>query len=211
MSAFAEIPYFTPQEYLERDHIAEYKSEYFDGSIVAMSGASPDHDRVAVNILANLHAQLSGKSCEPFTSNMRVSVPACNRYYYPDVTVACDDLQFESISGVKSLQNPVVVFEVLSDSTERTDRGEKLICYQTIPSLEVYAIVSQKTPLVQVYERQSDDSWRYSLHQGVDATLSFPAIDCRLRLADIYARVSFRNSEESESGPMGPDAQLPGS
>ena len=195
MVAYAKTPFVTPQQYLEREHAAVIKSEYYDGVIVAMAGASPEHDRITGSIYAGLHAQLQGKSCEPFTSDMRVNVPACNRYYYPDVSVACGGSQFEALAGVRSLQNPMLIVEVLSETTEKTDRGDKLICYQTLPSLVTYVIAAQDRPLIQVYERQSDASWRYNLHQGLESTLLLPAIGCRLRLADIYARVEFPRAD----------------
>jgi len=111
-----------PQEYLEREHSAETKCEYYDGVIVAMAGAGPEHDRATGDIYASLHTQLHGKPCEPFTSDMRVRVPACNRYFYPDVSVACGGAHFEALAGVRSLQNPTLIVEVLSESTEKTDR-----------------------------------------------------------------------------------------
>jgi Uma2 family endonuclease len=191
MSAFAEIPYITPEEYLAREGTAQTKSEYYDGVIVAMAGGSAEHDRVTGNIFASLHTQLAGTACEPFSSNMRVVVPACNRYYYPDLSVACGGAKFEIISGVESLQNPTVIVEVLSETTERIDRGDKLLCYQTMPSLVLYAIVAQDKPVVQVYERQPDGGWRYLTYIDLNDTVELSAINCRITLREIYARVTF--------------------
>src|SRR5579862_6033184 len=181
MVARAKTRFVTPVEYLQRECAAQTKSEYADGVIVAMAGAGPEHDRATGNIYASLHAQVRGTSCEPFTSDMRVHVPACNCYFYPDVSVACGGSRFELLAGVRSLQNPTLIVEVLSESTEITDRGDKLICYQSLPSLATYLIVAQDRPLVQVYERQSDGSWRYRLYQGLEDVLHLPAIDCQLR------------------------------
>lgn len=195
MVAHARAPFVTRDEYLKGEQDAVTKSEYFDGVIVAMAGASPEHDRTTGNIFASLHAQLRSSACEPFTSDIRVDVPTCNRYYYPDVSVTCGGSRFESVSGVRSLQNPTLVVEVLSESTEKADRGDKLLCYQTLESLETYIIVAQDEPLIQVYERQSDSSWLYTLYQGLDGTIRLPAIGCQLQLADVYARVEFRSTE----------------
>ncbi len=197
MVAHAEQPLATREAYLEREELAQTKSEYYGGVIIAMAGASPEHDRIAGDTYAIINSQLRGRLCEPFTSDMRIYVPACNRFYYPDVSVACGGSQFESIAGVRSLVNPVLVVEVLSKSTEAMDRGEKLICYQTIPSLQTYLIVAQVRPQIQVYERQSDGSWSYRLFQELESTIALPSVGCDLALADVYARIEFLPSGEA--------------
>jgi len=122
---------------------------------------------------------------------MRVSVPECNRYYYPDVSVACGGSKFETISGVKSLANAAVIVEVVSESTANLDRGEKLFCYQTLPSLKYYITAAQDEPLIQVYERDEGETWLYRLYRGLDAEIKLSEIRCELRLVDVYARVEF--------------------
>jgi Uma2 family endonuclease len=199
--AHVKTPYISPQEYLEYEASTETKSEYYDGVIVAMSGASPEHNRATVNIVAGLHAQLVGKSCEPFMSDMRVRVPACNRYYYPDASVVCGAAEFELIAGVRTLLNPALIVEVLSESTESMDIGDKWLCYQTLPSLKTYLIVAQNRPLIQCYERQEDNSWLYRVYEGLEATVPLPSIGCNLRLADVYARVEFPQPAEDEQTP----------
>lgn len=166
MLAYAKEPYITPEEYLERERLAETKSEYYNGVIVAMAGASPEHVRITGNVYAGFHVQLAGTSCEPFMSDMRVRVPACNRYFYPDVSVACGGSEFEVRSGVRSLLNPRLVVEVLSESTEKTDRGDKFVCYQTLDSLQTYILIAQDKPQVEVFTRQPDYTWVYRLITG---------------------------------------------
>src|SRR5438105_575412 len=135
MVAYAKKPYITPEEYLQRERDAVTKSEYWDGVIVAMSGGSPAHNTIAFNIAGELKPQLEGGTCRGFSSDQRVQVRACNRYFYPDASVVCGRPQYENIDGVLSLQNPVLIVEVLSDSTEKADRGEKMRCYQMLGSL----------------------------------------------------------------------------
>src|ERR1051325_1552816 len=112
----------SPQEYLERERTANTKSEYYDGVIIAMAGASPNHNTITFNLNGLLYTLLQGKPCRGFSSDMRVRVPDCNRYYYPDLSVVCGEPQYERLAGVETLLNPTVVIEVLSDSNEKTDR-----------------------------------------------------------------------------------------
>ncbi len=191
MVAHAREPFITPEEYLKLEHNAETKSEYYDGVIVAMSGASPEHDRVAVNLLRHFGNQLEGTACEPFSSDMRVFVPACNTYFYPDVSVACGGSQFQSVDGVRSLTNPRLIVEVLSDSTETRDRNRKFRCYQTLESVQTYVLIAQDRLQVEVFSRLPGNRWEYVLNEDMEAALDLPSIGCRLRLAEIYARVEF--------------------
>jgi Uma2 family endonuclease len=190
--AYAKKPKVTPAEYLELERSAEQKSEYYNGEIVAMAGSTEEHDRAIGDIYVSLGAQLRGTRCEFFTGNMRVNVPDCNCYFYPDASVVCSEPQFQRIGGVQSLTNPTLILEVLSESTEKADREHKFFCYQTLPSLSTYILVAQDEPLVQVFEKQPNGKWEYSHYQGLDATVPLPTIDCQLRLADVYARVEFQ-------------------
>src|ERR1051325_992618 len=100
------LPRLTPEEYLEQEQKAETKSEYYDGYIVAMAGASPEHNAITFNLSVEIGAQLRGGGCQGFSSDMRVHVPECNRYYYPDVVVVCEEPLYERVRGVSSLLNP---------------------------------------------------------------------------------------------------------
>ena len=180
----------TPQEYLERERHAETKSEYHSGVLVAMAGASPEHNAITSNIHGELYAQLRGKDCRPFVSDLRVHVPVCDKYYYPDIVVACEEPRYEALAGVRSLLNPTLVVEVLSDSTLATDKGEKWLCYQTLDSLRTYVLVSHQSPVVEVYRRYGKE-WIYTAVVGMESAVTLESIGCELRLADIYARVPF--------------------
>jgi Uma2 family endonuclease len=192
----------TPQEYLERERKAETKSEYHGGIVVAMAGASPEHNTITSNVHGELYIQLRGKNCRPFVSDLRLSAPQCHKYFYPDVVVVCGEPRYETLAGMQSLLNPTLVIEVLSDSTEATDRGEKWMCYQTLDSLQTYILISQDRPFVEVYRRQ-EDGWFYSSAQDMENIVSLEAIGCELRLADVYAAVAFQKppSEQTDSAP----------
>ena len=183
---------------------AEGKSEYHDGVIVAMAGASRRHNRITVDTVRSLGNQLEGALCEPFSGDMRVLVPECDRYFYPDAVVVCGEAQFED-EELDTLTNPALVVEVLSTSTEKTDRRLKWDCYRTLPSLQTYVLIAQDEPRIETYTRQDNGAWEYEAVSGLEATVSLPAIGCTLRLADVYARVAFAPEiapeAERETGP----------
>ena len=190
MTVSKQKPYVTREEYLERERRAETKSEYHDGVIVAMSGASKSHDRIVVSTLGSLNNQLQNMPCEPCSSDTRVYIPAYNRCFYPDVLVSCPDALFEDSEG-DTLLNPTVIFEVLSDSTERADRRLKADCCRSLPSLAACILIAQDEPRMEVFVPDADSGWRVEVVKGLDGEVTLPVIDCRLRLADVYARVRF--------------------
>jgi Uma2 family endonuclease len=180
---------YTPQQYLERERLAETKSEYRYGQIVAISGASRKHNLIALNLGGELRQQLRGGSCETYVSDMRVKVSPTGLYTYPDVVVACGDIRFED-SHSDTLLNPIVLIEVLSPSTDAYDRVEKFDHYRRLDSLREYVLVSQDRMRVERYARRGDDWERTELSRPDDA-LMIAAIDCTIRLADVYERVAF--------------------
>lgn len=189
--------YITPQQYLEWERKAETKSEYHGGQIVAMAGASWEHNLIKDNLSRHLGNQMAEGPCVVVTSDLRVRVPACDKYYYPDVVVVCSEPQFED-AHADTLLNPTLIVEVLSDTTEKTDREEKFDCYRTLESLAAYVLVAQDRPRVECFTRQSDGSWRFEVAKGLDAVLSLAPIGCTVRLGDIYARVPFPTKQAAE-------------
>jgi Uma2 family endonuclease len=180
-------PFFTEQEYLEIDRAAEVRSEYLDGQIFEMSAISAAHSRLTWNLTAILAPQLRGKQCVGFGSNLRVKVPRGNFYTYPDLSVACGP-QFTT-DKADTLANPVLLIEVLSQSTRDYDRGEKLRRYRTIPSFVEYLLVDQYAVGVEHWTKQPDGSWLVRETLGLDAEVVLESIGCRIRLADVYESV----------------------
>ncbi|MCP5195609.1 MAG: Uma2 family endonuclease [Gammaproteobacteria bacterium] len=181
--------FITAADYLALERQADRKSEYLNGCIYAMSDASRNHNRITINLGAMLHTQLRGKSCEPFVNDMRVKVSPTGLYTYPDVIVACDEPRFED-DQLDTLLNPKVIIEVLSESTEKYDRGAKFAHYRTLDSLTDYLLVAQNQPSIEHFQRQADGSWRYSAAQGLEAEIDIPTIGCLLRLAEVYERIT---------------------
>ena len=193
----AQITY-TPAEYLQLERAAETKSEYLYGQIRAMSGASRAHNLIAGNLFRNLSLQLLDGSCETYMSDVRVRVSRTGLYTYPDVMVACGEILFED-DHVDTLLNPVVVIEVLSASTEAYDRGEKFVHYQRLDSLKEYLLVAQDKVHVERYVRQGDQ-WVLSELSALDDVLQVDAINCRVRLGDIYRKVRLPDDTTAAAG-----------
>ena len=194
----------TPQEYLALERRAEMRSEYVNGRVYAMTGASRKHNLIAGNVFAELRAQLRGRPCEAYTVNMRVKVADTGLYTYPDVVALCGEPLFED-ARVDTLLNPAVIVVVLSESTERYDRGEKFAHYRRLASLREYVLVAQDQVRVEHYARQGEQ-WLLTEVAELDAGLALPSIECCLRLRDVYERVAPFGTPASPPGPTSPRA-----
>lgn len=181
-------PYYTPEEYLERERLADYKSEYFAGEIFAMAGASRTHNLISSNVSASLTTQLRDRPCEVYANDMRVQADQSRQYSYPDVVVVCGEPHFRD-GREDTLFNPVVIVEVLSPSTEANDRGEKFMRYRQVPSLTDYVLISQSARHTEHFVKQPDGSWRMTEANGED-TILLASIGCVLSLADVYNKVT---------------------
>ncbi|RLC03798.1 MAG: Uma2 family endonuclease [Deltaproteobacteria bacterium] len=178
----------TEKEYLEIECQAEYKSEYFDGQMFAMSGASRAHNLIVANLIISLGIQLKSSPCRVYPSDMRLKVRENGLYTYPDVTVVCDEEKFDD-EQQDTLTNPLLIIEVLSKSTEAYDRGAKFAMYRQLGSLAEYILVDQSQPLVEQYVRQEENHWLLSETKGTDAVVTLSAVNASLSLADIYDKV----------------------
>ena len=187
MATAAAYAYLTQEEYLAFEREADIKHEYCNGQLYAMSGASRAHNLISLNIAGELRAQLKGRTCEVYMSEMRVLVDAARSYRYPDVVVACDVPRFQD-DVFDTLLNPTVIVEVLSLSTEARDRGEKFAEYAQLVSLRDYVLVAQKAVHVEHYLRQGT-RWVSRECRDLDAVLQLESIGCALPLRDIYEKV----------------------
>lgn len=187
----------SPDEYLEIDRAAERKSEYFDGEMFLMAGASREHNRVAMSLSVVIGNQLRGRPCEPFGSDTRVKIPNKN-FCFPDLSIACkpewEDKKFDI------LLNPVVIFEILSPSNEAWDRGGKFHEYQRLSSLREYVLISQDKALIEIYSRR-DVGWLLRSVEGREESITLESVEnLTLPLAEVYERVVFED-EASELFP----------
>jgi Uma2 family endonuclease len=181
--------YVTPEEYLARERLAEYKSEYYNGLVYAMSGASLNHNKIVANVIAELVQQLKGRPCSALPSDIKVRMPDSRKFFYPDVSVVCGEPQFhDQRSDV--LLNPILIIEVLSESTAAFDRGEKFQAYQQMDSLKEYLLISQDKNIIEHYVRQTRELWNYTATVGLESSLHLPSIECTLRLEAVYDKVT---------------------
>ena len=179
---------YTPEQYLELDRKAEGRSEYVNGEILAMAGASREHNLIVTNLVREISLALRGQPCETYSNDMRVRVNL-TRYTYPDVVVTCGQPQF--IDGqLDTLKNPTVIAEVLSPTTESDDRSWKFAHYRRLEALMDYVMLSQFQPFVEHYTRQ-DDQWVLTEVVGLGAVLRLPSLGCELPLSAVYERVEF--------------------
>mgnify|MGYP000899215332 CR=1 FL=1 len=182
---------YTVEEYLEEDAKSEVRLEYWDGEIFDMSGVDPDHDQIESNLNLYLRLKLQGKRCRTFLANTRIKVPTLPPYRYGDISALCGEPQYEKIGGVRTLINPALIIEVLSESTEAYDRGLKFTHYKSIPSFCEYLMVSQYEPHVTHLVKQADGNWIHYEYNELDAVVKLASLDCELTLREIYEEVAF--------------------
>ena len=188
MATAAAQTYFTPEEYLALERKAHCKNEYLDGQIIAMAGASSEHNLIVGDIFYGLYPELRQRGCLVYTSDMRVRPSPRDAYVYPDVVVVCGEPQFED-EAFDTLLNPIVIVEVLSPSTEAYDRGEKFTRYKQLPSLKEYVLVSQDNVHVE-HHRRHGAQWILSHYRTLEEVLPLSSIECEVPLRDIYARIT---------------------
>jgi Uma2 family endonuclease len=187
MSAVLTQTHYTAEEYLALERSASYKSEFHDGQIYAMTGASRKHNLVSGNIYRELSVQLKKRSCEAYINDMRVKAAQSRSYHYPDIVVVCGTPQFED-AYVDTLINPTLLIEVLSPSTEAYDRGGKFSHYRKIATLREYLLVSQDEAIIERYIRQGD-VWILTEAIGLEASMPLESIGCVLSLREVYDKV----------------------
>jgi Uma2 family endonuclease len=189
MTAALKWQRVSPDEYLAAERAAPYKSEYLGGYVVATPPANRWHNILTTHLAAQFNSQLLSTPGEVYISQMRVKVSATGDYTYPDVAVACGDIEFED-GELDTLLTPTTLIEVLSPSTERYDRGSKFESYRQIASLREYIMVAQDRVLVEQYVRQGD-GWLLTTHDDPEGSVYLPSINCTLALKDVYRKVRF--------------------
>ena len=181
---------FTEAEYLAIERVAPFKCEFYRGEMFAMAGGSPMHSLIAGNLIRVLGNRLQGRGCLTFTSDLRVKVEMTGLITYPDVSVVCGELRFADAEQ-DTLINPTLVAEVLSDTTEGYDRGEKFAHFRRVASLQAYLLLSQRKPAIELFLRAEDGQWSLREAAGMEASLGIPPLHVTLPLGEVFANVTF--------------------
>jgi len=197
MSSAHQFKPITVENYLEGELLARNKHEYVDGRVYAMAGAKNVHNRIASRVLIALGKQLSGK-CEAYNSDTKIRIRSERRtfLYYPDLSVVCN-----SNPDNDSFQDqPVVIIEVISESTRRADEGEKRINYLTIPTLDTYILFEQDRREARVFQRTANEfpanNFTETIYSDPNSVIAIPAIEAEIRFDELYAGIEFPESRE---------------
>ncbi len=182
-------PFLSLEDWLEGERaVLEGRSEYLDGEVFAMTGASLDHNTIVMNIGRELSIQLKGHPCRVCANDMKVLIRSANAGKYPDLVAHCGEPELLD-DRRDVLLNPSLIVEVLSDSTKACDRGDKFALYRRIPSLREYLLVSQDRVQVERYRRGEDSRWTLTDYAGLEDRITLESLDCVLTLAEIYDKV----------------------
>ncbi len=195
MQVQTQTHYYTPEEYLELEEKAEYKSEYRDGEIVPMTGGTTNHNKIAGNFYAYLKFGLRGKKYDIYIGDVRLWIPRYRQHTYPDVMI----IQGEPIytgTNTTTVMNPCLIAEVLSKSTKNYDQGDKFLYYRAIPEFKEYILIDEYHYHVMQYVKTAESQWSFTELEGESATLSMQIIDFQITLSELYEQVNFADSDE---------------
>jgi Uma2 family endonuclease len=184
------VKFTSPQEYLALERASKEKHEYFAGKVLAMAGASLAHNHIVANLIREIGVLLKDQPCVILPSDIRVSVPSRESYMYPDAVIVCGKPEMED-DQFDTLKNPVVIFEILSPSTEDHDRGKKFFFYRQIPSFAEYILIDSTRPFVELSRRQDDGSWIFGVMPEPNGYIPITAIKEKIAMEEIYRNVSF--------------------
>jgi Uma2 family endonuclease len=179
--------YLTPEEYLEMEATSDLKHEYIAGEIYAMAGATDAHVTIAGNIFAMLLAHLRGSGCRVYISDMKVRIEEKNRFYYPDVMVTCEA---EDRENNTYKQFPCLIIEVLSDSTEAFDRGDKFADYQSLSSLQEYVLINTKRPRIECFRRTNEELWLLQSYDLQNKQFELTSVKFTGHINEVYEEVN---------------------
>ncbi len=190
MESSEKVLKYSFEEYLEMEEQAEYKSEFYQGEIWAMSGGTRDHSLIGTNISRVLGNELMNGPCLVFGSDLLVRVGEADASFYPDCMVICGGEDYTS-EKKNTVRNPKLIVEVLSDSTAAWDRGGKFRAYELLASLQEYVIVEQKEPQVDVYRRRPSGGWTLDRYAGLSGQVEFQSLNVAVPLAQLYYGINF--------------------
>jgi Uma2 family endonuclease len=190
-----EKRYYTPEEYLELEEKAQYKSEYRDGEIIPMTGGTTNHNKIAGNFYKQFPLTVQGQNYDIYIGDVKLWLPQYRLYTYPDVMVVKGEPVYEG-TNTTTITNPCLIVEVLSKSTKDYDKTDKFKYYRSIPEFQEYILIDQYSFSVEQYAKRSPGEWIFKEYEGEDAVLVLDSIEFQIGFREIYARVNFDLVEE---------------
>jgi Uma2 family endonuclease len=195
MQLETEKRYYTPEEYLEIEEKAEYKSEYRDGEIIPMTGGTTNHNKISLNLAVSLKIALKGKKYDVYMADVRLWIPRHRQHTYPDVMVI-EGQPIYTGTNTTTVMNPSLIVEVLSKSTKNYDQGDKFLYYRSIPEFKEYILIDQYHYHVMQYVKTAEGQWLFTELEGESATLLLQTVDFQIQIGDLYEQVNFADSDE---------------
>jgi len=194
---------YTRQEYLNLEEQNSYKSEFYNGEIYAMSGGTRNHNLISTNLIREIGVQLKGSRCKTFSSDLKIHIAAANSFVYPDVFVVCGEEAYYEDRPL-AVTNPILIVEVLSESTANWDRSGKFRLYEQLDSLEEYMIVEQNLPQIDVFRRNAEGLWVLEHYDGLEASIELKSVGVQLPAHEIYSNIVFppHSPRNAPSGEM---------
>ncbi|MCT7961805.1 Uma2 family endonuclease [Laspinema sp. D1] len=194
---------YTVDEYLAQEIASQDRHEYRQGEIVLMAGGTPNHNRIAGNLFAFLNFGLKRQPLDVFIADQRLWIPERRIYTYPDVMVVGQPIELQE--GRKdTVTNPIVIAEVLSQSTRSYDKDEKFAAYRSIPNFREYLLIDQYNAHIEHYTKTEGQAWLFREYDGLEATVSFHSFEFSLSLADLYDKVDFAQAEVQVESDLEP-------
>ncbi|MEG4914239.1 Uma2 family endonuclease [Microcoleus sp. B7-D4] len=195
-----EKRYYTPEEYLALEESAIDKSEYHDGEIVPMTGGTTNHNKLALNFCRKFPLTVNGQDYETFINDVRLWIPQTRRYVYPDIIVIQGEPVYQG-SNKTIVTNPLLIVEVLSNSTKDYDRGGKFLAYRSISEFREYILIDQYSYHIEQFAKNSNGKWVLTEYDSDESVLTLESVEFQMPLREIYERINFEVEDEEVNQP----------
>ncbi|MEG4213217.1 Uma2 family endonuclease [Microcoleus sp. S13_B4] len=196
-----EKRYYTPEEYLALEESAIDKSEYHDGEIVPMTGGTTNHNKLALNFCRKFPLTVNGQDYETFINDVRLWIPQTRRYVYPDIIVIQGEPVYQG-SNKTIVTNPLLIVEILSNSTKDYDRGGKFLAYRSIPEFREYILIDQYSYHIEQFAKNSNGKWVLTEYDSDESVLTLESVEFQMPMREIYERINFEVEDEEVNQPI---------
>ncbi|MDP5337811.1 MAG: Uma2 family endonuclease [Nodularia sp. (in: cyanobacteria)] len=190
-----ENRYYTPAEYLDLEEQAEYKNEYRNGEIIPMTGGTTNHNKIALNFCRKFPLTIADQDYEIYIGDVKLWIPQYRIYTYPDIMVVKGQPIYQG-TGTSTITNPLLIVEVLSNSTKNYDKTDKFKYYRSLTGFQEYIMIDQYSFAVEQFVKQTEGQWLFKEYEGENAVLVMDALDFQIALSEIYHRVNVELNEE---------------